>query len=101
LSRRSGDDVDYGHRATLLWKDKGRPVAFVPAEPHVDALDLTPRQSFFDVQVKSDERERDPERLRAFISVLRRERIDHVLMDECRVAMRERIALQLIVRVLL
>lgn len=63
----------------------------------MNQLDLSARMPLLDVQVEADERERDRDRLRAVVSRLRRIGIDDVLMDERRIAARQRVGAQLFI----
>ena len=52
-----------------------------------------------DVQVHASQPERDRDRLGRLVGLLHRPRVDDVLMDERRIAVRERVAAQLVVGV--
>jgi len=60
----------------------------------VNTLHLPSGKPTFDVQIKSDEREGQGDRLGPLVSVLQRPSIHHVLMDEGRITKPERICLQ-------
>ena len=63
-------------------------------------LDLPPRKLLLDEQVKADERERQLDRFRLFVRVLRGKGIDDVLVKKRRIAMGERVVTQFVVGVL-
>jgi hypothetical protein len=74
-----------------------RPSSFLLRHLHVHSLNLLPGDLLLAMQVKTGKGERQGNRLGAFIRPLRRERIDYMLMDERRVATRQRVAAQLII----
>ena len=60
-------------------------------------LDLPPRAAALQVEVETDERERDPDRLGVLGRVLRGERVDDVLVDERRIPVGEGVRRELVV----
>ena len=65
----------------------------------MDPLDLSSGESPLEMQVESDERERQSDRLGFGVGVLRSPGVHDVLMDEGGVATSERVGLQLLERV--
>ena len=67
------------------------------AERLVHALYLASAEAAINVHIQSDERERQTNWLRTSGRVLRAVRVHNVLMDECWIAMRERVRQELVV----
>lgn len=65
----------------------------------MDALDVAPGHAALDVEVQADEREHDADWPGVSVGMLRRERVDDVLVNERGAAVRQRVAAQLVVRV--
>jgi hypothetical protein len=61
-------------------------------------LHLLPRELLLHMQVQPDERKRQRDRLRVFIRVLCRERVDDMLVNESGIAEAERVRAQFVVR---
>ena len=65
-------------------------------ETPVRRLNLPPRIAALEMEVQTDERKGNADRLRLLRRALRRERVDDMLVNEVRVAMRQRVSGQLI-----
>ena len=59
-------------------------------------LNLPPRIAALEMEVQADERKGHADRLRLLRRALRRERVDDMLVNEVRVAVRQRVGGQLI-----
>ena len=90
------DNIVDRNLTTLVRKLEARPLSPLPREPHVSGLNLFPRESLVDMEVKTDEGERDCDRLGVGIRVLRRKRIDDVLLNEILPGMGKRVIRQLV-----
>lgn len=99
-SRRHRKHVGSGQRAAVIRQRERWPRPLVPSKKLVCSLDVFPRKLLFDVQVQTDERERQLHRFGALIRILRGKGIDYMLMDERWIAMRERIIAQFVVGIL-
>ena len=64
-------------------------------------LDFFSGQSMVHMEIQANERKRESDRLGVFMGMLRRECIHDVLMNERRIAVRERIGAELVVRIVL
>src|SRR5262245_30787275 len=93
-ARWSCHHLSRGHRTSFTRQWKYRPTAPLSAERHVRSLNLSPRESLLDVEVESDERECQRNRFGVLVGLLRGPRVDDVLMNKCRMAVSERVALQ-------
>jgi hypothetical protein len=78
-----------------------RPQPLLPRKVHVHSLDLLSGKLFFDLQIQPDECKGYRDRLSTLIGVLSRECIHHMLMNERRIAPRQRVAAQLVIGILL
>ena len=94
----SGHHRRGGGLAPILGEYEGRPGTPVLRHSHVRALNLTTREAALDVEVQAGQREGDTDRFALARGVLRPERVDDVLVSEHRIAVRERVRAQLIIR---
>jgi hypothetical protein len=78
--------VDGGDRAAVTGQFERRPRLLPLRELHVRALDLTAGELPLDQQVEAHQRKGDSDGLAACRRMLRRPRIDDVLMDEGSIA---------------
>src|SRR5262245_60111726 len=86
-----------GHGTTLVGKREGRPMLLLPNEFQMHSLDLLPRVPLLHAQVEADERERQFDRFRLFVRMLRGKSVDDILVNERRIIMGERVAAQVVV----
>ena len=83
------EDIGGGEGATVGGKREGGPRAFLGGEADVDLLDLPAGHVLFEMQVEAEEREDDGDWFLLRVRELQRDRVDSVLVDERRVAVRE------------
>ena len=89
------EDIGGGEGATVGGKREGGPRAFLGGEADVDLLDLPAGHVLFEMQVEAEEREDDGDWFLLRVRALQRDRVDRVLVDERRVAVRERVGEEL------
>jgi len=89
------------HGSSFRREREGRPQPFLPSEVHVHALNLLSGKLLFDLQIQTDECKGYRDRLSSLIRVLSCERIHDVLMNERRIASRQRVAAQFVIGILL
>lgn len=99
-SRGDSKYVGNGLRASVGRQCEDWPELFPSREIHMHSLDLPPRKLLLDVQVKADERERQLDRFRPFIRILRGKGIDDMLVNKRRIAMGKRVVTEFVVSIL-
>src|SRR5580704_7672559 len=94
---RRRDDIDCRDGSPFEREYECGPRLLVPGELHVYALDLPPGELSLHEEIQANEGKGQRDRLGLGVCVLRREGIDDVLVNERRIAMRQRVAAQFVV----
>ena len=97
-SRSRGHDVDRGDRSAPRRQGQFGPLSFAAPHLHVRALNLPSGKTLLEMQVEAGEGERESDRFATLDRVLRRPRVDDMLVDERRADVRQRVSGELVKR---